>query len=573
MNNDLVALKVKELSALISTHPSLKSYSVLLDSINKRVISKEIFIALFGEFSSGKSSLINAILGMNVLPTDVLPETSKVYEVHFSQKTDSIEVEYRNGEKKFFSGVEWIKELKDDVNIVRIKVCSTSESLPDNIILVDMPGLSSLNEHHQKIIEEYLPKFDAILLTIDASQPVLTKSLEDLLNNLNILEKPCYLVITKVDLKSPADRKEIIEFIKGIKEIKVNGFALTSAKENYLKELHGIFEQISKEKDDILLQSNLKSLIQICKGIINEINGQIQLVQASESSFNDELKKVEEDLKKIQIDLGAKLNAYSKKLDESTNMSLRIFKEQMESFKSRLITTLTSTSDPELGEKKFVDEFSRCVRIASRKAILHSTEVLKAINKEFLTDLADMFEPTVSYSAPKKVLSNVGSEVITVGALGGALYMGLGFLSGVLGGLPLIGGALSQLIIPSFSTAIFGGLVGRVFVGSSLKKWLSGLTGKLSDLTTRPLIEKQIDENINRVTNEFEKLLFMNKEEAFLKIKESLNETFEKMQAEKEKVKEEILKMRAQEETKRQKTIEELVATREHVQKVLDSIQ
>ncbi|MCX7725790.1 MAG: dynamin family protein [Chitinispirillaceae bacterium] len=576
MGIETVLSKITELRTLVNKHSSLQHYNDHLNNLYESVHSKEIYVSFFGEFSSGKSSLINAILGNDILPTDVLPETSKIYEIRFRQKTDSIEIEYKDGKQQFFSGFSWIKEQKDNPDVTRVKVFTTSCAVPDGIVLVDIPGLSSLNEGHQKALEEYLPKSDAIIITIDISQPVLTKNMQEFINDLKLFDKPYYMVVTKSDMKPPQERDEVMNFVKGIKDIPISGLALTSAKNKNIEELSNLFSLIAKEKEKILEQSSIKALKQLCNGIINEIEGQIKTIQMDGEKYDEELDKIDEEIKKIQLELREKIDNYSKKYNEVVKKSKEAFLQYMQESKPKLVSVVMSTKNPDLDEKKFTDEFNRYMSIASRRALLHHGEHIKMINKDFINDLNDMFEAKISYSTTKRGITSIGSEVATIGTFAGMFYIGSLALS-TLASIPAIGIILSSLgltsiIVPGFLQTVVAGVVGRVLMGSSLKKILSGIIGKFSDITTKPMIEKQIDDNINNAANEFEKMLITNKEETILKIEERLRNSYEKMLTEKEKVKEEVMKMRTQKEDEKEKTIQSLLDTKGRIQEIFASL-
>ena len=61
-----------------------------LDSLLDKLGNRQYTVAVVGEFKRGKSSLINALLGMNILPADVLPTTATINRVVYSEKPYAI---------------------------------------------------------------------------------------------------------------------------------------------------------------------------------------------------------------------------------------------------------------------------------------------------------------------------------------------------------------------------------------------------------------------------------------------------------------------------------------------------
>lgn len=104
-------------------------------------------IVFIGEFSTGKSSIINTLLGQDVLSEGITPTTDQITILKFSdQKIESIE----------------------DGN----RVVSIPEDKLKGIHLVDTPGTNVTIEQHQKITEEFIPKADIVFFTIGAERAV-----------------------------------------------------------------------------------------------------------------------------------------------------------------------------------------------------------------------------------------------------------------------------------------------------------------------------------------------------------------------------------------------------------------
>lgn len=104
-------------------------------------------IVFIGEFSTGKSSIINTLLGLDVLPEGITPTTDEITVMKYGdQKLESIE----DGSR--------VVALPED----RLK----------GILLIDTPGTNVTIEQHQKITEEFIPKADIVFFTIGAERAV-----------------------------------------------------------------------------------------------------------------------------------------------------------------------------------------------------------------------------------------------------------------------------------------------------------------------------------------------------------------------------------------------------------------
>ncbi|MBE0497465.1 MAG: dynamin family protein, partial [Campylobacterales bacterium] len=81
-----------------------------LDALVRRV-EEPMKVAITGQFSSGKSTFLNALLSKNILPTGVTPVTSKVNYIRYGEEF-KLQVHYYDGREAFY-GVENIASFTD----------------------------------------------------------------------------------------------------------------------------------------------------------------------------------------------------------------------------------------------------------------------------------------------------------------------------------------------------------------------------------------------------------------------------------------------------------------------------
>lgn len=157
-----------------------------------------LILPLVGEFSSGKTTLINSLTDSKALETATKPTTATIYEVHFG--CDSCHAKVLN-EKGELVDVNNIAELKNNelADAKVVTVFDTSTKVPATTILVDTPGLSSPDPKHKQTLVNFLPKADGILLVSDINQQI-TRSLTDFIEMMKLSKRPIFLVLTKVTL-------------------------------------------------------------------------------------------------------------------------------------------------------------------------------------------------------------------------------------------------------------------------------------------------------------------------------------------------------------------------------------
>ena len=177
----------KFLQNLIDHHKTL-SYTLhenifaeRIESFNKALGREKINILIVGEFSRGKSTFINALLGKPYLPANVNPTTATINIISFSE-TPGLTIEYSDGttEMKKLPEAGINKFLDDFVSVKNKsadKIKLISLSLPEierfrNIRIVDTPGVNDLDESRAEITIDYLSQADACILLLDSQQPL-----------------------------------------------------------------------------------------------------------------------------------------------------------------------------------------------------------------------------------------------------------------------------------------------------------------------------------------------------------------------------------------------------------------
>ncbi len=146
-------------------------------------------LVVAGEFNSGKSSLLNALLGRELLREGVTPTTDRIQWIAYADEAGS-------------------KALEPGLVVLYLP-----HPLLRDVHLVDTPGTNAVIEHHQILTERFLPRADLILFTTSADRPF-TASERDFLELIKGWGKKVVLVVNKLDLLAPEEAEEVLAYVR-----------------------------------------------------------------------------------------------------------------------------------------------------------------------------------------------------------------------------------------------------------------------------------------------------------------------------------------------------------------------
>jgi GTP-binding protein EngB required for normal cell division len=201
---------------LVTRH-GLVEFRPRIDSLASRLEDNNLEVALFGRVSSGKSSLLNALLSTDVLPVGINPITAVPTKLEYGATLRAF-VTYGNGRNEIVTVEELGKLVTEQGNpgnlrnVTRAMVQVPSPRLKQGIVLVDTPGLGSLARRGGAETLAYLPSCDLALLLIDAG----TTLNEEDVGTLRLLYEaaiPAIVLLSKADLLGEGDLHQVTGYI------------------------------------------------------------------------------------------------------------------------------------------------------------------------------------------------------------------------------------------------------------------------------------------------------------------------------------------------------------------------
>ncbi len=196
--------------------------SILLASVQKQ----QLVIPIVGNFSAGKSTLLNRFLEKSVFPTGIMPKTSLATELHYSAN-EHIEAFSNNDEEaESFElnerSFEVIKENTAEYFYLNaaeysyLKVYLNNEALKNSapLVFVDMPGFDSPISSHTHAILEYLERGVHFVILTSVEEGNLTKRMVRELKNLLEFDKGLSFILSKTNLTTPSRVEEVSHYMK-----------------------------------------------------------------------------------------------------------------------------------------------------------------------------------------------------------------------------------------------------------------------------------------------------------------------------------------------------------------------
>ncbi len=196
----------------------LVEFRPVLDAIVRRLETPQFEIAVFGRVSSGKSSLLNHVAGVDVLPVGVTPITAVPTRLVRGAQAAAVisfaEAEPRRvdpGQLRAYASEEG--NPGNHKHVTGILVQLPSPRLREGIVLVDTPGIGSLALSGSAETFAYLPRCDLGVVLIDAASTLNQDDLA-LLRTLYDAGIPAQVLVSKADLLSAADRERTIGYLR-----------------------------------------------------------------------------------------------------------------------------------------------------------------------------------------------------------------------------------------------------------------------------------------------------------------------------------------------------------------------
>lgn len=316
--------KILSLYHLLKTNQDGESAEKVRE-LGRKAVEEEFSIAFCGHFSAGKSSMINKLIGDNILPSSPIPTSANLVKI--KSGAEYAKVFFKNGGSRLYPApydYETVKSYcKDGDQIQAIEISHNGAEFLQQAVIMDTPGIDSTDDAHRIATESALHLSDLVFYVMDYNHVqselnfLFTKELTD-------AGKELYLIINQVDKHQDAELsfeqfKESVEVSFSDWGVKHSGIFYTSLKVpesplNQFEELREFIIERKSKRAEILPVSIFKSLEKLSEDHLGrlkqDVSAQVEqyesilgdLSESERQQLSNELDQIRSHIAKIKIE-------------------------------------------------------------------------------------------------------------------------------------------------------------------------------------------------------------------------------------------------------------------------------
>ncbi|MBM7094455.1 dynamin family protein [Bacillus sp. H-16] len=271
-----------------------------LQKLTRKFSSPSFEVAFCGHFSAGKSTLLNRLVGAEILPTSPIPTSANVIAIENGELGLSVQSR-GNDENQVFKGeIPWPKVREWGMNghdISGLTITGPFPFLGKHSRILDTPGVDSTDAAHEAVTLEQLYTTDAIVYVMDYNH-VQSETNLYFLKQCSIEKKPVFLVINQID-KHNEEEVSIEEFKRSLNTvldkwgIQTEDVFFTTMKEpshplNEFTRLESMLKAILFHGEELFEQSGIR----LQQGFLNAV--QLRLEEEKQEKIEEVKEEMEE---------------------------------------------------------------------------------------------------------------------------------------------------------------------------------------------------------------------------------------------------------------------------------------
>ncbi len=179
-----------------------------------KVMETELVVPVIGAFSAGKSSLLNALMGQQVLPVGIAPETELATELRHASESYLLAIKPDGAQERLpVEALSSINRRSNEFSHLRLYLDSDALKAIAPLVLVDMPGFGSSLENHNKAIAYYLPRGVHFVVLTSIEDGNITQSMLRKLDELKTYNIDFTFLLSKCNLRAADQVEEVQAYV------------------------------------------------------------------------------------------------------------------------------------------------------------------------------------------------------------------------------------------------------------------------------------------------------------------------------------------------------------------------
>lgn len=505
-------------------HRLEKQVSAIVDKQNDNLLN----ISVIGEFSTGKSSFINALVGYELLAVNVIQGTTVAITIIEYSEQFSITLTDFSGKslKIIFKSIDSLRQqlhiYTTDAAYAK-KIDYVTVTLPSDILkngyrIIDTPGTNSLELWHEEVTCRAIKELsDLSIILTDSTQPMPATLVSFLDNTLGDSVESCAFVANKIDRIGDKERDGIIKYIGkkicqsfDIENPMVLPFSSVALTNSFAKETvsvdGGSFLLTTSSLERLLsytakqrLRAQAQKILHLVDDIYSTLDNNIKSIAAQ---YQQELQMLE---RSRQTDFKPFISRQIYLRQKSFMVGAQDYKYKVESVCDSLASTAKNNIETKIQNCSTLDGLSNYIKGSLSKdikdegqSIISGTEAqfkklrtlfnkeLKQFQKEFEREFDKLKILSVKFNLkPKDMVVRHSAHSANIGPVTTLITEELSKENWAVGGGAAAGAAIGTVLAPGIGT-IVGTVIG-LFAGAAAAPDTSGVKGKIKSKLSTPL--------------------------------------------------------------------------------------
>lgn len=505
-------------------HRLEKQVSAIVDKQNDNLLN----ISVIGEFATGKSSFINALVGYELLAVNVIQGTTVAITIIEYSEQFSITLTDFSGKslKIIFKSIDSLRQqlhIYTTDAVYAKKIDYVTVTLPSDILkngyrIIDTPGTNSLELWHEEVTCRAIKELsDLSIILTDSTQPMPATLVSFLDNTLGDSVESCAFVANKIDRIGDKERDGIIKFIGkkicqsfDIENPMVLPFSSVALTNSFAKETvsvdSGSFLLTTSSLERLLsytakqrLRAQAQKILHLVDDIYSTLDNNIKSIAAQ---YQQELLMLE---RSRQTDFKPFISRQIYLRQKSFMAGAQDYKYKVESVCDSLASTAKNNIETKIQNCSTLDGLSNYIKGSLSKdikdegqSIISGTEAqfkklrtlfnkeLKQFQKEFEREFDKLKILSVKFNLkPKDMVVRHSAHSANIGPVTTLITEELSKENWAVGGGAAAGAAIGTVLAPGIGT-IVGTVIG-LFAGAAAAPDTSGVKGKIKSKLSTPL--------------------------------------------------------------------------------------